>query len=64
MGLKAQIDEILSLENFANLDSRQKTVVKESVFANCLILSIENQKKYHDTIRNCVTEIVGLGDGY
>lgn len=64
MGLEAQIYEILSLEKFANLDSRQKTVVKESIFANCLILSIENQKKYLDTIRNCVTEIEDLGDGY
>ena len=63
MNLKQEISDVLSLEKFNNLDGKQKDYVKECIFANCLILSDKNKKKFLNLIRNNVEVIQDLGNG-
>ncbi len=63
MDLKREISDVLSLEKFSNLDEKQKDYVSECIFANCLILSDKNKKRFLDLIRNNVKGIQDLGNG-
>lgn len=62
MELKEKINRLLCLEKFKDLNARQKQVVGECIFANCLILSPENVEKYLDIIKNHLVTIIDLGE--
>lgn len=64
MELKSEIDNIINLEKFQDLEDGQKQTIKESILANSLILSRENQKRYFELLRNNLTEIEDLGGEY
>ena len=62
MELESKIRDILLMDKFSNLSSKEKEFVFQSILANCLILSKENQDRYLSIIRNRLVEIVNLKD--
>lgn len=62
MKLESKIRNILQLNKFSNLSSKEKDFVFQSILANCLILSKENQERYLNIISNRLVEIVNLND--
>ena len=61
MNLREEIIEILKLDKFKNLTDEEKDVIIESILANCLILSSENQQKFLNLIKEQLVSIVNLG---
>lgn len=62
MELENKIKNILQMEKFNNLSSQEKEFVFQSILANCLILSKENQDRYLNIISNRLVEIINLKD--
>ena len=60
MELENRIKKILQLDKFNNLSSKEKEFVFQSILANCLILSKENQDRYLSIISNRLVEITNL----
>lgn len=64
MELMSEINKIINSEKFQGLEDAQKQTIKESILANSLILSRENQKRYFELLRNNLIEIEDLGREY
>ena len=64
MELENQIKNILQLDKFSNLSKEEKELVFQSILANCLILSKENQERYLNIISNRLAEIINLKDSF
>lgn len=64
MELMSEINKIINSEKFQSLEDVQKQTIKESILANSLILSRENQKRYFELLRNNLIEIEDLGKEY
>ena len=64
MELENQIKNILQLDKFSNLSKEEKELAFQSILANCLILSKENQERYLNIISNRLAEIINLKDSF
>lgn len=62
MDLKREIEELLNLEKFNNLNKEQKSMVAEAIYANSLILSERQREKYFRIIEERLNSIECLDD--
>ena len=64
MDLKREIEELLNLEKFNNLNKDQKSMVSEAIYASSLILSKGQREKYLKLIKERLNSIECIDDDY